>query len=129
MSVGRMVAVLAVALCFGGVVAAVANPGKELGAAFAMIAAILAALAIAAVLTLLARAFRAPLSRAVAVALVVGGLIVFPVHAYFYTDASFEAEGGSVGRCSGILPLSQLVYYGFANETYGDLYYFASCND
>jgi hypothetical protein len=129
MSVGRMVAALAVALCFGGIVAALANPGKELGAAYAMVAAFLAALAIAAVLTLLARAFRAPRSRAVAMALVVGGLIVYPVHARFYEDATFEAEGGSVGRCSGILPLSQLVYHGFAEETYGELYYFASCDD
>jgi hypothetical protein len=129
MSVGRMVAVLAVALCFGGVVAALANPGKELGAAFAMIAAFLAALAIAAVLVLAARVFRAPQTAAIAVALVVGGLIVYPVHTHFYTDARFAAEGGSVGRCSGILPLSQLVYNNVADETYGDLYYFASCED
>jgi hypothetical protein len=110
-------------VCFGGIVAALANPGKEIGAAF------LCALAIAAVVTLLARAFRAPQSRAVAVALVIGGLIVFPVHARFYEDPSFEAEGGSVGRCSGILPLSQLVYYKVADETYRDLYYFAGCED
>jgi len=99
MSVGRTVAALAVALCFGGIVAALAQPGKEIGVVFAMVAAF------------------------------VGGLIVFPVHAGFYTDASFEAEGGSVGRCSGILPLAQLVYYRFADETFADLFYFASCND
>jgi hypothetical protein len=124
-----MVAVLAGALCFGGVVAALANPGKEIGAAYAMVAAILAALATAVVLTLVARALRAPLSAAIAAALAVGGLIAFPVHAHFYTDAAFEAEGSPVGRCSGILPLSQLVYYRIANETYADMFYFASCND
>jgi hypothetical protein len=129
MSVTRMVAALAGALCFGGVVAALANPGKEIGAAYAMVAALLAAFAIAAAITLAARALRAPLSAAIPVALVVGGLIAFPVHTNFYTDAAFEAEGGSVGRCSGILPLSQLVYHGIANETYADLFYFASCND
>jgi hypothetical protein len=59
------------------------------------------------------------------VALVAGALIVFPVHSDFYTDA----EGGSVGRCSGILPLSQLAYHRVADETYGELYYFASCDD
>ena len=47
----------------------------------------------------------------------------------FYTDASFAAEGGSVGRCSGILPLAQLAYHRFADETFADLFYFASCND
>jgi hypothetical protein len=129
MSVGRMVAGLAAALCFGGIVAALANPGKEIGAAYAMVAAFLAALAIAAVFTLLARAFQAPQTRAIAAALAVGGLIVFPVHAYFYTDARSAAEGGSIGRCSGILPLAQLVYHNVADETYGELYYFASCED
>jgi hypothetical protein len=129
MSVGRMVAVLAVALSFGGIVAALANQGKEIGAAYAMIAAFLAALAIAAVLALLARAFRAPQSMAVAMALAVGGLIVFPVHADFYTDARSAAEGGGVGRCSGILPLSQFVHSSFAEEPYARLYYFASCDD
>ena len=124
-----MVAVLAGALCTGGVVAALANPGKEIGAAYAMVAALLAALAIAAVLALLARAFRAPPSLAVAVSLVVGGLIVFPVHADFYTDERSAAEGGGVGRCSGILPLSQVVHYSFAEEPYARLYYFASCDD
>ena len=124
-----MVAALAVALCFGGIVASLAQPGKEIGVVFAMVAAFVGALAIAAILALVGLAFGAPQSRAVATALVVGGLIVFPVHADFYTDASFAAEGGSVGRCSGILPLAQLVYYRFADETFAELFYFASCND
>ena len=84
---------------------------------FAMVAAFVGALAIAAILALVGLAFGAPQSRAVATALVVGGLIVFPVHAEFYTDASSAAEGGSVGRCSGILP------------TFAELFYFANCND
>jgi hypothetical protein len=124
-----MVAVLAVALCLGGIVAALANPGKELGAAYAMVAAFLGALVIAAVLALVARALRAPQSVAVAVALVVGGLLVLPVHDDFYTDARSAAEGGGVGRCSGILPLSQFVHSSFAEEPYARLYYFASCDD
>ena len=124
-----MVAALAVALCFGGIVAALAQPGKEIGVVFAMVAAFVGALAIAAILTLVGLAFGAPQSRAVATALVVGGLIVFPVHAEFYTDASSAAEGGSVGRCSGILPLAQLAYHRFADETFAELFYFASCND
>ena len=124
-----MVAALAVVLCIGGFVAALAQPGKEVGAVYALVAAFVAALAIAAVLALAGVALRAPRGAAVAVALLAGGLIVFPVHGHFYTDEEFAAEGGSVGRCSGILPLSQFVYHRIADETYGDLYYFASCDD
>ena len=52
-----MVAALAVALCFGGIVAALAQPGKEIGVVFAMVAAFVGALAIAAILTLVGLAF------------------------------------------------------------------------
>ena len=77
MSVRRMVAVLAVALCFGGIVAALAQPGKEGGALYALVAAFVSALAIAGVLALAGLALRAPRNAAIAAALVAGELYYF----------------------------------------------------
>jgi hypothetical protein len=133
MSPGRVVAALAAVLACGAVVAVLEDPNADAGfAVFAFVLSWLAALVIAAVLlvpVVVVRRIGRPSAGALAAALVAGGLVTFPVYAHFYEDASLAAEGGGVGACHGILPLAQLVRYGVADETYGGLYYFASCND
>ena len=133
-----MVAVLAVALCFGAVVAVLADSGEPtlLAAGWATLGSLVAALAIAALLSApvaLVRVLRGsparPPAGVIATALVVGGLMTFPVHSNFYEDASLAAEGGGVGYCGGSLPLSQVVYHRFAEKPYARLYYFAGCDD
>jgi hypothetical protein len=137
MSVGRMVAVLAVALSFGAIVAVLADSGEPAAVAlWAAVGSLVAALAIAALLTGLVAIVRVllgsparPPNGMIAAALVVGGLVTFPVYSNFYEDASLAAVGGGVGYCGGVVPLSQVAYYSVADEPYARVYYFASCDD
>jgi hypothetical protein len=138
MSPARMVAALAAALCFGSIVASLADTGEPSpSAVVSAIVAIAGALAIAALLTVPVVAVQAlrrgssarPSRRVLATALVAGGLVTFPVYTNFYDDASLAAQGGGVGYCGGILPLAQVVRNSVADEPYGRIYYFASCDD
>ena len=131
-----MVAALAVALCFGAIVASFAGDAPGGFVVFAAVGSLLAALAIASLLIVPVVAVRAlrgrparPPNGIIAAALVAGGLVTFPVYSNFYEDASLAAEGGGVGYCGGVLPLSQVVHYSFADEPYARLYYFAGCDD
>jgi hypothetical protein len=138
MSPGRMVATLPAVLACGAVVAVLVNPDAEaMFAPFAFVLSSIAALAIAAVLLMPVVVVRAltgirpawPSGRALATALVAGGLVTFPVYSHFYADASLAAVGSGVGSCNGILPLAQVVRNSVADEPYGEFYYFASCDD
>ena len=126
-----MVAVLALALCSGAIVASLAagTPGGFF--VVATVVSLVAALAIAALLVLPVVAVRRtrPANGIIAAALIAGGLVTFPVSTNFYEDASLAAEGGGVGYCGGVLPLSQVVHNGVADEPYARLYYFAGCDD
>jgi len=131
-----MVAALAVALCFGAVVATFAAQESALLVVWATLLGLVAALAIAAVITLaiatgqaLAGVRRAPSRGVLAGALIAGGLVMFPVHQHFYDDAAAAAVGGPVGRCSGVLTLAQVVRNSVEDEAYGEIYYVASCDD
>ena len=102
----------------------------------AAVVSLVAALAIAALLVAPVVAVRAfggrparPPNGVIAAALVAGGLVTFPVCSNFYESARAAAEGGGVGYCGGVLPLSQVVHNRVADEPYGRLYYFAGCDD
>jgi hypothetical protein len=137
MSVGRMVAALAVALCFGAVVAslAAATPGGFV--VFAAVSSFVGAIVIAAVLTgavvavqaLWTRSLTPPAAPVLAVALIAGGLVMYPVHMHFYQDAEAAAEGGPTGSCTGVLTLAQVLRNTIEDEAYGEISYFASCED
>jgi hypothetical protein len=131
-----MVAALAGALCFGAVVATFAAQKSALLVVWATLGGLVGALAIAALLTLaivavqaLAGRRRGPSRGVIAGALVFGGLVMFPVHQHFYDDAESAAVGGSVGRCSGVLTLAQVVRNSIKDEVYGEISYIASCED
>ena len=127
-----MVAALAVALCFGAVVAVLADSGEPAAVAlWAWVGSIVVALAIAALIILPVAVVRRgrPPDGVIAAALVAGGLFTFPVYSNFYEDAGLAREGGGVGYCGGVVPLSQVVHYSFAEEPYARFYYFASCDD
>jgi hypothetical protein len=137
-SLGGMLAALAIALLFGTIVASLAGDGETAGLAVVVVVlACLGAAVIAAALVALVAAVRGlqgrrpalPPRPVVAVALAVGGLVVFPVYSNFYDDAEFAAVGGGVGYCSGILPLAQVVHNAVADEPYARIYYSASCQD
>ena len=130
---------MVVALACGAVVAVLIDPNAEAGfAVLAFAVSWLGALAIAALLLVPLVAVRAsrggrppwpPSRRALVVMLVAGGLVTFPVHAHFYNDATLAAVGDGVRACHGILPLAAVVRDGVADEPYGELYYFAACDD
>jgi len=133
-----MVAALAIALSIGAIVASLVGDGEAAG--FAVLAAVVAwvtAVVIAAVLigpvvavrVLQRRSRVRPPGRVLAAALVVGGLIVFPVYSNFYDDAHWAAVGGGVGYCSGIVPLAQVAHNRIADEPYSAVYYSAGCQD
>jgi hypothetical protein len=131
-----MVAVLAGALCFGAVVATLATQATALLVLWATLGALVGALAIAAVLTLaivavqaLAGRRRGPSRGVIAAALIFGGLVMFPVHQHFYDDAAAAAVGGPDGRCIGVLTLAQIVRNSLTEDFYGEVAYFASCED
>jgi hypothetical protein len=103
---------------------------------WATLGALIGALAIAAVLTsaivavqALAGGRRGPSRGVLAGTLIAGGLVMFPVHQHFYDDAEAAAAGGSVGRCSGVLTLAQVVRNSIKDEVYGEISYIASCED
>jgi len=131
-----MVAALAGALCFGAIVATFAAQKSALLVLWATVGGLVGALAIAAMLIVaivagqaLAGRRRGPSRGVIAGALIVGGLVMFPVHQHFYDDAEAAAVGGPTGRCSGVLTLAQVVRNSIKDEVYGEISYIASCED
>ena len=89
-----------------------------------MLAALVALLAIGATAAVIP-----PELTALAIALVVGAAIVFPVHDRYYPERQWAAAGSQVGLCDGVLPLSEFVQNRLADDRYARWYYVGGCND
>jgi hypothetical protein len=126
----RPVAALAGALAIGAIVAVIPPELSLLAAAFSAALAFVVALVIAALLLALAAGGRAlarrparPPASWVAIALVIGAAVVFPV------NAGFTTEPRSEGSCNGVLPLGELVQNRLAGDDHATFYYVAGCED
>ena len=64
-----------------------------------------------------------------AVALVVGAVIVFPMNDRYYPECARAVVGSQVGLCDGVLPLAELLQNRLANDRYARWYYTGGCND
>jgi hypothetical protein len=64
-----------------------------------------------------------------AIALVTGAAIVFPMHDRYYPEREWAAVGSQVGLCDGVLPLSEFVQNRLADDRYARWYYVGGCND
>ena len=64
-----------------------------------------------------------------AIALIAGAAIVFPVHDRYYPEREWAAAGSQVGLCDGVLPLSEFVQNRLADDRYARWYYVGGCND
>jgi hypothetical protein len=64
-----------------------------------------------------------------AIALVAGAAIVFPVHDRYYPERQWAAVGSQVGLCNGGLPLSEFVQNRLADDRSARWHYIGGCND
>ena len=134
---GRMLAALAGLLAIGATVAVISPELTALVIVVVtvltfLLAVVIAGVAIApivAVRSLRRRRLVLPPPWWLAVALVVGAVIVFPVNDRYYPEREWAAVRSQVGLCDGVLPLSELVQNRLAGDRYARWYYAGGCND
>ncbi len=132
MRVRWMLAVLAAVLLFGGLLAVISSSGVSMS--FGLPLAVVAwfvAVAIAGVLVApvaLVRRGRPP-RPVVAAALLLGGLLVFPVNGSFYTDRGWARENAPDGNCSGLLVLPEAIQNHFTDDAHARFAVGEFCED
>jgi hypothetical protein len=136
-TVVRMLAALAVLLAIGATAAVIAPELTALAIAVVtgltfVLAVVIAGVLIAPVVVagaLRRGRVRSPPTWWLAIALVAGAAIVFPVHDRYYPEREWAAVGSQVGLCDGVLPLSEFVQNRLADDRYARWYYVGGCND